>query len=838
MLAGAVARVVARALGLAVVLGLVLFDGGVLGFGRGALGGLGLAGVAAASGIARAVGAAPFVILAAASTPAAVTVVVAGARAIAGGVGLGVTACLARFALLLTIALLASLTAPAVLASVIASAATVIVATAAAAALLTPLAVATLLRARLARLARGLLRRLLARLRLVAAEQFAEALDQPREYAVIGRCRCCRLLGCGGGGLGRGGRDVILLQGGRRRGVVDHALDRRFGTLDRLAVAEVRLLADLGIGGQLEARLVGVLVADMVVAQALHVVVRGVHIGAWQQHHLDALAALDLGQHATLLVEQVGGHRHRQDGADLGAALLHGLLFDQAHDRQRHRAYVANRALAVAARADHAAGLAQRGTQALARHLHQAEARDAADLHPGAVELEGVAHAVLDLALVARRAHVDEVDHHQTTDIAQAQLAGNLVGGLGVGLQRGLFDVAAAGGAGRVDVDGDQRLGVIDDDRAAGGQLHFTLVGGLDLRLDLEAREQRHLVGVELDLLLVGGHHLTDEGQCLLVHLGAIDQHLADILAQVVAHGANDDVGLAVDQEGRRALAGLFGDRLPHLYQVVEVPLQFFGGAADAGGAHDHAHLVGQGQLTHGVLELGALVPLDAPRDAAGTGIVGHQHQEAPGQADEGGQGSALVAALLLVDLDDDFLAFLENFLDAGAPRGFLQEVLAGNFLEGEEAVTIGAEVDEGGFERGFYTGDLAAVDVGFLLLPGTGFDVQVVQALSIDQRNTQLFRLGRIDEHPFHVVSQSGRAGGHRRRRTSGCCVLVLSACRGCTVAPDRTGTGRAQHDMIMLSTRRRQDMSRRGYSHPALRSPPDTWHSSIRQRRPPARC
>ncbi|EWG99035.1 hypothetical protein Q427_27180 [Halomonas sp. BC04] len=102
----------------------------------------------------------------------------------------------------------------------------------------------------------------------------------------------------------------------------------------------------------------------------------------------------------------------------------------------------------------------------------------------------------------------------------------------------------------------------------------------------------------------------------------------------------------------------------------------------------------------------------------------------------------------------------------------------------------ICTEIDEGGFEGGLYAGDLAAVDIGFFLFPGTGFDVQVVKALSIDQGNPQFFRLGRIDEHPFHSVSQTGRTGGHRRRRTSGCCVLVLSACRGCTVAPDRTGT------------------------------------------------
>ena len=479
---------------------------------------------------------------------------------------------------------------------------------------------------------------------------------------------------------------------------MDHRLHRGLGALHRLAEGGLGLLAHLGLGGELEAGLLAAILVDVVVAQALDVVVGGVHVGAGQQHHAHALAPFDVGQHVALLVEQVGGHRHRQDGADLGAAFLHRLLLDQTHDRERDGAHVADGALAVAARADHAAGLAQRRAQALARHLHQPEAGDASDLDPGAIELEGVAHAVLDLALVACRAHVDEVDHHQAADVAQAQLAGDLVGRLQVGLQRRLLDVAATGGARRVDVDGDQRLGVVDDDGAAGGELDLALVGGLNLGFDLEAREERHLVGVELDLLLVGGHHLADEAQRLLMDLGAVDQHLADVLAQVVAHGADDDVGLAVDQEGGGALAGLTGDRLPHLHQVVEVPLQLLGAAADARGAHDQAHAVRHAELVHGLLELAALLTLDAPRDAAGLGVVGHQHQEAAGQGDEGGQGGALVAALLLVDLDDDLLALLQHLLDAGAPIGLLDEVLPGDLLEGQEAVAVGAEVDEGGF--------------------------------------------------------------------------------------------------------------------------------------------
>jgi hypothetical protein len=46
---------------------------------------------------------------------------------------------------------------------------------------------------------------------------------------------------------------------------------------------------------------------------------------------------------------------------------------------------------------------------------------------------------------------------------------------------------------------------MVDHDRAARGQVDVPAVGALDLVLDLEAREQRHVVAVQLDLADVGG---------------------------------------------------------------------------------------------------------------------------------------------------------------------------------------------------------------------------------------------------------------------------------------------------------------------------------------------
>ena len=83
--------------------------------------------------------------------------------------------------------------------------------------------------------------------------------------------------------------------------------------------------------------------------------------------------------------------------------------------------------------------------------------------------------------------------------------------------------------AGGVDVDRDQRLGVVDDDGAAGRQGHDPRVRGLDLVLDLEAREQRRVVAVALDPVDAVGHHVAHELAGLVEDVVGVDQDLADV---------------------------------------------------------------------------------------------------------------------------------------------------------------------------------------------------------------------------------------------------------------------------------------------------------------------
>ena len=505
---------------------------------------------------------------------------------------------------------------------------------------------------------------------------------------------------------------------------------------------------------------------------ALELVVRGVQMLVRDQDHGDAVAVLDLEHFAALLVQQEGGDVDRHLHVDRGRVLLHGLFLDDAQDLQGRGFGVADVAGARAARAGHVRAFRQRRTQALARQFHQAEARDLAHLDAGAVVMQGVLEALLDFALVLGHFHVDEVDHDQAAQVAQAQLAGHFVGRFAVGVEGGGLDVRAARGARRVDVDGDQGFGVVDDDRAARRQRHGARVGGLDLVFDLEAREQRHVVAVAFYTMRHVRHHVRHELLRLVENLVGVDQDFADVRLEVVTDCADHQRAFLVDQEGTgRRLAGAF-DRAPQLHQVVQVPLQFFDGAADAGGAGDHRHALRQVELVHGFAQFLALLAFDTARHAAAARVVRHQDQVAAGQRDEGGQCGALVAALFLLDLDHDFLAFLEGFLDRAVTHvDAIAEIGTSNFFEGEETVAVFAVGDEAGFEGGFDAGDDTLVDIGLALLATGGLDIDVDQFLAVDNRYAQLLLLRSVKQHSFHFYklrdpgAVSCRVGKTRRK-------------------------------------------------------------------------
>ena len=96
----------------------------------------------------------------------------------------------------------------------------------------------------------------------------------------------------------------------------------------------------------------------------------------------------------------------------------------------------------------------------------------------------------------------------------------------------------------------------------------------------------------------------------------------------------------------------------------------------------------------------------------------------------------------------------IRNFEEA-VQQLFMQSLMSGttHLAQGQEAVAVGAVFDERGFERRFEPGDAALVDVGYLVVAGRLFDVDVVQVLAIDDGDPQFFRLRGVDEHSLHCA-------------------------------------------------------------------------------------
>ncbi len=477
---------------------------------------------------------------------------------------------------------------------------------------------------------------------------------------------------------------------------------------------------------------------------------RRLHFVVWHDNNAHiALTGFDSAHCGTFFVQQIGGDRYRNNGVDFFGILFQRFFFDQTQNRERQRFVITHGAGAGAARADVVTGLAQRRAQALTGHLQQAEARNMADLNARPVLTDGFAQTILHGALVANRGHIDEVDNDQAAEVAQTQLAGNFVSRFEVGIEGCLFDIAAAGGAGGVDIDRGQRFGAIDNDRPAGRQAHFALEGGLNLRFDLIMAEQRDFTGVQFDF--AAEIRTTQRGDMLarqLKHFRVIDQDFADVLAQVVTEGADNDVAFLVDQERRRTAFRGFLNRFPVLQAEAQVPLQGFGGFADASSANDQAHAVRKLQARQRFFQFGTVVALDTAGNSPGARVVRHQYQIAARQADKGGERSAFVAAFFFINLHDNFLTFPQYVFDIRTTMRIVVggEVFAGDFFEGEETMTLGAVINKRGFKAGFNAGDFAFVDVRFFLFVPGAFDIQVVQALPINKGDAQLFLLSCVD--------------------------------------------------------------------------------------------
>src|SRR5690606_37605605 len=159
-----------------------------------------------------------------------------------------------------------------------------------------------------------------------------------------------------------------------------------------------------------------------------------------------------------------------------------------------------------------------------------------------------------------------------------------------------------------------------------------------------------------------------------------VDEDAVDLLGEEVAHGALDEVGFLIEAGGGALALHAGLDLGPGLEQEVQVADEVAGFLALAGGAHDHAHALGDGEFVDEAFEALALLGVvDLAGDAALV-AVGHEHEVTARQREVGGGAGALGADGALGDLDDDLGA---GGVEAGdvLNRGFLAGLLGGALL-------------------------------------------------------------------------------------------------------------------------------------------------------------
>ena len=409
-----------------------------------------------------------------------------------------------------------------------------------------------------------------------------------------------------------------------------------------------------------------------------------------------------------------------QEGRRVGP--LGGQVAQPAIDLDRHGLLGEHDALALADRAGLGHDLAHPVGHVLARHLDEPERRDLDHVGLRAVLVERLAERLQHGVAVARPGHVDEVDDDDPADVAQPQLADDLLGGLEVGPRDRVLELgslAATGERPRVHVDDRHRLGVVDHQVAAARQVHPALQHRLDRVLDAVLLEQwLVLVVVVLEPVEQLRRSPREEGLEPVMLLLVVHDRLLELAREDVARHPHRQVGLLEDHLRRLRLLGALLEHVVELVEVLDLALEVLARGALGRGADDHAALA-EVDLLRGPAQAVALLVVQPPRHADALAL-GHVHEVAPGDRELHRQARALGLQRVLDRLHQDLLVRLEELRDPLALAAATPAAAASRDLDAredhvvrvQEAVLVDSDVHEGGLEAGEDVVDLALVDV------------------------------------------------------------------------------------------------------------------------------
>ena len=369
--------------------------------------------------------------------------------------------------------------------------------------------------------------------------------------------------------------------------------------------------------------------------------------------------------------------------------------------------------------------LKQTGTQTLTGHLNQTQRGHLSHLVLGTVTAQALNQATQNQVAVRLKHHVNEVNDDNAADIAQTQLADNLLSSFQVVLGDGLLQVAAATGElTGVHVHHSHGFGAVNHQRTTRRQVHLTIQSLRQLLVDAVVVEE---VILAIPLLQAGNQVRRHVGHVRLDGIPGVlslNNHRGEVLVEDVTHGLNHQVGLLVEHLRSQHLTGvsLLLNLFPLRTQTVNIVGQLLLRSTLRRGTNNHASTLGQlvlqNLLQASTLGVGQLAGNTGHRTAR------HVHQEATGQGNLAGQAGTLVTNRVLGDLHQNRIAGLQGVLNL-AGRTVQTGNIPVDLARVQHSVAAASNVNERSFHGGQNVLNLTQVHVanqGILL--GLGHEV------------------------------------------------------------------------------------------------------------------
>jgi len=236
----------------------------------------------------------------------------------------------------------------------------------------------------------------------------------------------------------------------------------------------------------------------------------------------------------------------------------------------------------------------KRRTDALPRQLNQTKLAHLEGTRTSPVALKRLPKDPLHLPAVLPVPHINKIADNQSAQIPQLQLPHDFFGRFQINLQGRLLSVVLLAVLAAVDINGHQRLSLLNHQRAAALKRHIRRLNLLNLLLNPEPAEQRHLPVIINHTI---AHSRLHNAQKILNFLGnglTVAVNLADAAVENIPHCPDDQIRLLINQ--RRCFFGFtaFENRIPQSRQIRYVILKLPFGRHLRGRADNQSGLLGQ----------------------------------------------------------------------------------------------------------------------------------------------------------------------------------------------------------------------------------------------------